>query len=85
MEHGFASKQPADGYSVESTGQAITVERVEKTTDEELEVVEREIGAEAFEASKLAEARRIFNSVATNTEDFTDFLTLPAYAEITSR
>ena len=66
-------------------GQAITVERVEKTTDEELEVVEREIGAEAFEASKLAEARRIFNSVATNTEDFTDFLTLPAYAEITSR
>ncbi|HHH29298.1 MAG TPA: malate synthase A [Polyangiaceae bacterium] len=63
---------------------AITVERVEKTTDEELEVVKRQVGAEAFEAGKFAEARRIFNSVATNTEDFTDFLTLPAYAEITS-
>jgi len=65
-------------------GQPITVERVEQTTDEELAAVEKEIGEEAFAAGKFDEARRIFNSVATNTEDFTDFLTLPAYEALVS-
>src|SRR5690606_23629048 len=66
-------------------GIPVTRERVEKATDEEMQVIRREIGAERFDAGRFPEARAIFTSVATDTETFTDFLTLPAYERLVAK
>ncbi|MCA9620855.1 MAG: malate synthase A, partial [Myxococcales bacterium] len=66
-------------------GEPITAARIEKTTDEELAVVRQEIGDAAFDAGEFEAARRIFNSVATNTDRFENFLTLPAYEHLTRK
>ena len=63
-------------------GEPLTVERVHRTIAEEMDVIKEEIGAERFAGGKFAEARVLFTEVATNTDEFVEFLTLPAYAAL---
>jgi malate synthase len=63
-------------------GEPITKARVEAVADEELAAVREQIGAEAFDAGQFSLARTIFTDVATQTDQFTEFLTLPAYAHL---
>ena len=63
-------------------GRAITRQRVTETTSEELDVIRREIGTERFERGKFAQARDLFLQVATDTTQFSEFLTLPAYSQL---
>jgi malate synthase len=60
------------------TGEQVTVELVRKVADEVTAEVRTEIGDDAYEAGRWAEAREIFETVAL-ADDFVDFLTLPAY------
>jgi malate synthase len=60
-------------------GETITAERVVKTTSEELDVIRNEIGAERFQLGRFEQARALFLQVATDTSEFSEFLTLPAY------
>jgi malate synthase len=65
-------------------GAAIDAQRIEKTVAEEMAVIRDEIGAERFDGGHFELARKLFVDVATNTREFTDFLTLPAYEQIVS-
>jgi malate synthase len=49
--------------------------------DEEMAKIRAQLGAAAFKAGRFAESRRLFWRL-TVSEDFADFLTLPAYAMI---
>ena len=49
-----------------------------KLTDDELARMRETIGADAFQAGRFAEARELFEQVATD-QQFVEFLTLPAY------
>jgi malate synthase len=60
------------------TGDQVTAELVRKVADEVTAEVRTELGDDAYEAGRWAEAREIFESVALD-DDFVDFLTLPAY------
>jgi len=60
------------------TGKAVTAELVRALLDEELKVVEQEIGAGRVASGRFAEAKAIFLDVATSVP-LKDFLTLPAY------
>jgi malate synthase len=66
-------------------GLPVTRERVEAATAEELQGIRRTIGAERFEAGRFEEAQALFLRVATDTEHFTDFLTLPAYERLVTK
>ena len=66
-------------------GVAVTRERVEQATDEEMRVIRREVGDARFESGKFDEARALFMRVATDIETFTDFLTLPAYERLVTK
>jgi len=66
-------------------GQPITKERVTKTTDEEMSVIRAEIGDERFDSGKFEQARALFTDVATNTDQYIEFLTLPAYEQLVIR
>jgi malate synthase len=52
--------------------------QVEQTVDEELARLRGEVGDEAFEQSRVREAREIFEQLALG-EELVEFLTLPAY------
>ncbi len=58
-------------------GQMVTEELVRRLLDEETLVIRAEIGDERFAAGQVTEARRLFERVALS-DDFVDFLTLPA-------
>jgi malate synthase len=60
------------------TGEQVTVELVRKVADEVTAEVRTEIGDDAYESGRWAEAREIFEEVAL-ADDFVDFLTVPAY------
>jgi malate synthase len=60
------------------TGEQVTVELVRKVADEVTAEVRTEIGDDAYETGRWAEAREIFEEVAL-ADDFVDFLTIPAY------
>jgi malate synthase len=57
---------------------------VEAVVEEELERLRAELGDEAFEQSRVPEAREIFEQVALG-ERFVEFLTLPAYDHLVER
>ena len=59
-------------------GAPVTKTRLRMTIDEEMKVVEREIGAERFAGGKFREAIPLFEQLSTH-ETFEEFLTLPAY------
>lgn len=69
------------GVSTED-GRPITPERVRQTTDEEMHTLRSELGAARFDGGKFVEARELFMQVATDTNQFPDFLTLPAYRKL---
>jgi malate synthase len=71
----------AHGVSTED-GEIVTKERIERAVDEEMNVIRSEIGDERFEGGRFAEARELFTELATDTDNFTDFLTLPAYERL---
>ncbi|HLH71194.1 MAG TPA: malate synthase A [Candidatus Dormibacteraeota bacterium] len=59
-------------------GPEVTAELVRRIEDEELEKIRDLHGQELFAQGRFQEAREVFHQVATS-EEFIDFLTLPAY------
>ncbi len=64
-----------------SNGRVVTQELFEMFLAEEIEAVKAEIGAEIFAAGRFTEAAKLFSDMTTS-EEFGDFLTLPAYEMI---
>jgi len=64
-------------------GQPVTVDRVRKAIDEELDVIRQEVGDDRFQSGHFDKARTLFEDVATN-DALVDFLTLPAYERLLS-
>ena len=62
-------------------GQTVTRELVKRVTDEEMAKLREQVGEEVWAASRAAEARELFERVALS-DDFIDFLTLPAYEHL---
>jgi malate synthase len=60
------------------TGEQVTAELVRKVADAVTADIRTEIGDVAYDSGRWAEARDIFEDVALS-DDFVDFLTLPAY------
>jgi malate synthase len=63
------------------TGEQVTAELVRKVADDVMTEIRSEVGDEAFDSGRFAEAREVFEQVAL-ADDFVDFLTLPAYERI---
>ena len=59
-------------------GQRVTRELVETLIDDEMASIQKEVGAEAFAAGRWEDARATFTEMALS-DDYADFLTLPAY------
>jgi malate synthase len=59
----------------------VTRDLVERLVEEEYAGLRERLGAEAFDAGHWAEARRLFVESALS-EEFPDFLTLPAYRSV---
>ncbi|MGA7272603.1 MAG: malate synthase A [Acidimicrobiia bacterium] len=59
-------------------GRVVTADLVRAIADEEMEMIEAAVGAEAFTAGRYQDARDLFEQVAL-APDFIEFLTLPAY------
>jgi len=64
-----------------SDGRKVTVELYRQLTDEELAKLKAELGEKQFATRKFAQAREILDKIITN-DQFTEFLTLPAYQYI---
>jgi malate synthase len=60
-------------------GDVVTRDLVERIVEEELGRIRDTLGAEGFDAGRFAEATEILRTVALS-EEFVEFLTLPAYA-----
>jgi len=63
-------------------GAPVTAERIAQATDEEMQTIADEVGADRFAHGRFEEARQLFSTVATDTHQFTEFLTLPAYEQL---
>ena len=59
-------------------GRPVTAQVVRSCIDEEMLVIEKEVGAARFQAGRYAEASALFRDLATAT-DCAEFLTIPAY------
>ena len=64
-----------------NNGQKITINLIDKICDEELIVIETEMGYEKFSIGKFDLATKLFKDMITK-DDFDEFLTLPAYKYI---
>jgi malate synthase len=64
--------------TLSDSGEQVTAELVRKVADEVTAEVRTEIGDDAYESGRWAEAREVFEEVAL-ADEFVDFLTLPAY------
>ena len=63
-------------------GQTVTADLVRETETQQLERIRDEVGADWFEKHGRADqSRRLFESVALS-DEFVEFLTLPAYEEL---
>jgi malate synthase len=60
------------------TGEQVTADLVRKTADEATAAIRDEVGSDTYDSGRWKEARDIFEEVAL-ADDFTTFLTLPAY------
>lgn len=63
-------------------GRQITPFLIEEVLEDEMQAIEREIGAERFTSGRFNEARDLFSRMIL-TPQFTEFLTLPAYDYLT--
>ncbi len=63
-------------------GRKVTVELFRKVLAEEMGKIKAMVGADAFNAGKYELAARLFDAI-TSSEQFVDFLTLPAYEQLT--
>jgi malate synthase len=61
-----------------SSGETVTRELVERVIDEELGKIREAVGEDAFAGGRWDEARSLFTEMALS-DDFAEFLTLPAY------
>jgi malate synthase len=61
-----------------SNGERVTPELVRRIADEELDKIRTTVGDEAYNGGRFKEAREVFETVALS-DDFAEFLTLPAY------
>ncbi len=61
-----------------SNGERVTPELVRRIADEELDKIRTSVGDEAYNGGRFKEAREVFETVALS-DDFAEFLTLPAY------
>ncbi|MGH3368007.1 MAG: malate synthase A [Nocardioidaceae bacterium] len=59
-------------------GQQVTSELVERVIEEELAKIREAVGDEAFEKGRYVDARDLYREMALS-DDFAEFLTLPAY------
>jgi malate synthase len=59
-------------------GRKVTAEMYEKFKDEELEKIKLEMGEQAYNNGRFAEAVEVFDKLILN-DEFADFLTLPGY------
>ncbi|MEO6827383.1 MAG: malate synthase A [Microbacteriaceae bacterium] len=62
-------------------GERVTRELVSRTIEEEMAAIKQKVGDEAFAAGRWSDARDLFTEMALS-EDFSDFLTLPAYEKM---
>ena len=62
-------------------GERVTRELVSRVIEEEMAVIRQRVGEEAFASGRWADARDTFTQMALSA-DFSDFLTLPAYAKM---
>ena len=62
-------------------GRKVTAAMFRKIMDEELEKIRRDVGPDAYDRGRYAEARSIFDAAATR-EPLAEFLTLPAYEHL---
>jgi malate synthase len=69
------------GATLADTGETVTRDLVRKTADEVTAAIRDEVGSEAYDGGRWKEARDIFEEVAL-AEEFTTFLTLPAYDKL---
>jgi len=65
-------------------GRVIAADLIGKILEEEMQVIESEIGAERFAAGRFAEAREIFAELCF-ADELVEFLTLAAYPRLVSR
>jgi malate synthase len=66
-----------------ATGEIVTEDLARRILDEQYADIRAESGAEEFGANQLADARALFEEVALS-EEYVDFLTLPAYDLVAS-
>ncbi len=71
------------GVRIEEKGPQITPALVRLLIDEEMEKIRQQVGEEAYRRGRFEEARRLFEQVALG-EAFVEFLTIPAYEQITT-
>ncbi|MGG3467682.1 malate synthase A [Neobacillus pocheonensis] len=62
-------------------GRKVTAEMYEQFKTEELEKIQREIGAQAYAEGRFDEAVNLFDGLILN-DEFVDFLTLPGYESL---
>ena len=68
-------------WGILSDGRKVTIELYRQLTDEELAKIKATWGEQQFAAGKFALARELLDNIITN-DQFTEFLTLPAYQYI---
>jgi malate synthase len=64
-----------------SDGQTVTRDLVERLIDEEIDKIKQSVGDQAFKQGRWDDARSLFTDMALS-DDFADFLTLPAYEQM---
>ena len=62
-------------------GQTVTRQLVDQVIAEELQALRATIGDQAYAAARMDDATAIYRQLALS-EDFADFLTLPAYERL---
>ncbi|MPZ61216.1 MAG: malate synthase A [Propionibacteriales bacterium] len=66
------------------TGRPVTSELVRTIFDEEMEKIREQVGAATYDRGHFTQARDVFERVALS-DDYADFLTIPAYDLIAAR
>jgi len=73
-------QQIKNGTVLADTGEKVTKDLVARTLDEEVARLRTEVSEDAFERHYLP-AKELISSLVLD-DDFTDFLTLPAYEQV---